>query len=190
MDPLELRLKNAAKEGDRMSNGVPHPRFGCSELEEAMMSHPHYTAPLDGPNRGRGVAVGFRWQGGQTSSATINVNSDGSIALITGSVDIGGTRVAVAQQAAEVLERREQILSQTATDARRIKVTAERDARHLVDDSELAASAKRRGEEIIREAEERAYKIVAAVEADALGRRRGADEYIREALSMFELEPA
>ena len=92
------------------------------------------------------------------------------------------------QQAAEVLERREQILSQTATDARRIKVTAERDARHLVDDSELAASAKRRAEEITREAEERAHQIVAAVEADALGRRRGADEYIRETLSKLEGE--
>ena len=78
MDPMELRLKNAVKEGDRMPNGVAHSVFGCVELEEAMKNHPHYTAPLGGPNRGRGVAVAFRAQGGQTSSATINVNGNGN----------------------------------------------------------------------------------------------------------------
>ena len=103
IDPMTLRLKNAVKEGDRMPNGVPHAVFGCRELEEAMLQHPHYTAPLGGPNRGRGVAVAFRAQGGQTSSATINVNSNGTINLITGSVDIGGTRTAIAMQAAEAL---------------------------------------------------------------------------------------
>ncbi|MCY4366986.1 MAG: xanthine dehydrogenase family protein molybdopterin-binding subunit [Chloroflexi bacterium] len=103
MDPMDLRLKNSVSEGDRMPNGVPHSVFGCVELEEAMKNHPHYTAPLGGPNRGRGVAVAFRAQGGQTSSATINVNSNGTINLITGSVDIGGTRTAIAMQAAEVL---------------------------------------------------------------------------------------
>ena len=103
LDPMDLRLKNAVKEGDRMPNGVPHAVFGCRELEEAMLQHPHYTAPLGGPNRGRGVAVAFRAQGGQTSSATINVNSNGTINLITGSVDIGGTRTAIAMQAAEAL---------------------------------------------------------------------------------------
>ena len=103
IDPLDFRLMNVSKEGDRMPNGVPHARLGCKELEEAMKAHPHYSAPLGGPNRRRGVAVGFRWQGGQASSATINVNSDGTINLITGSVDIGGTRTSVAMQAAEVL---------------------------------------------------------------------------------------
>jgi len=58
----------------------------------------------------------------------------------------------------------------------------------LVDDSEMVASAKRRAEEIIREAEERAQKIVAAVEVDARGRRRGADEYVRDALAKLEGE--
>ena len=103
VDPMELRLKNAVSEGDRMPNGVAHARFGCVELEEAMKNHPHYLAPLGGPNRGRGVAVAFRAQGGQVSSATINVNSDGTLNLITGSVDIGGTRTATAMQVAEVL---------------------------------------------------------------------------------------
>ena len=103
MDPLDFRLKNATKEGDRAPTGVPFPRIGCIELEEAMKAHPHYNAPLEGPNRGRGVVVGYWGNGGMMSSATINVNGDGTISLITGSVDIGGSRAAVAMQAAEVL---------------------------------------------------------------------------------------
>ena len=104
MDPLEFRIKNSVHEGDRAPSGVPHLRFGCEEVEQAMKAHPHYNAPLEGPNRGRGVAVGYRLNGGGSgSSATINVNANGTINLLTGSVDIGGTRTAVAMQAAEVL---------------------------------------------------------------------------------------
>ena len=103
MDPLDFRMKNAVKEGDLQPSGVPFPRIGYIEVLEAMKAHPHYNAPLEGPNRGRGMAVGFWFNVGMQSSATINVNGDGTISLITGSVDIGGTRVAVAMQAAEVL---------------------------------------------------------------------------------------
>jgi CO/xanthine dehydrogenase Mo-binding subunit len=116
MDPLDFRLKNAVKEGDRMPNGVPHPYFGVTEMEEAMKAHPHYQTPLSGPNQGRGVAVGYRWQGGQASSATITVNNDGTINLITGSVDIGGSRTAVAMQAAEVLGISAEDVSPTVVD--------------------------------------------------------------------------
>ncbi len=104
MDPIDFRIKNAPHEGDRAPSGVPHLIWGCEEVEEAMKSHPHYSAPLEGPNKGRGVAVGYRLNGGGSgSSATINVNANGTINLITGSVDIGGTRTSVAMQAAEVL---------------------------------------------------------------------------------------
>jgi len=70
---------------------------------EAVKSHPHYSAPLEGPNRGRGVAVGF-WRNNTGPSCVVaNVNGDGTVMLVEGSVDIGGSRVAVAQQLAEVL---------------------------------------------------------------------------------------
>ena len=116
MDPMDFRLKNAVKEGDRMPNGVSHPYFGITEMEQAMKDHPHYKTPLTGPNQGRGVAVGFRWQGGQPSSATITVNNDGTINLVTGSVDIGGSRTAVAMQAAEILGLRAEDVSPTVVD--------------------------------------------------------------------------
>ncbi|MCB1021078.1 MAG: xanthine dehydrogenase family protein molybdopterin-binding subunit [Bryobacterales bacterium] len=103
MDPIDLRLKNAAKEGTRRADGVKYPRIGCVEVLEAMKAHPHYSAPLGGPNRGRGVAVGFWFNVGLESSCTIALNADGKVSLVEGSTDIGGTRTSIAMQAAEVL---------------------------------------------------------------------------------------
>ena len=92
------------------------------------------------------------------------------------------------KQAAEILEYREQIITKTASEARKLKISAERDAKTLVEDSELVASAKRRAEEIIKEAEERGQKIIAAIEEDVRSRRRGADEYVRETLVKLDEE--
>ncbi|MBI1356051.1 MAG: molybdopterin-dependent oxidoreductase [Acidobacteria bacterium] len=103
VDPLDLRLKNAAKEGTRRADGVKFPRIGLVEVLEAMKAHPHYQTPLEGPHRGRGVAVGFWFNVGLESSCSISVNSDGTISLVEGSTDIGGTRTSIAMQAAEVL---------------------------------------------------------------------------------------
>ncbi len=103
IDPLDLRLKNAAKEGTRRADGPKYRRIGCVEVIEAMKKHPHYAAPLGGLNRGRGVAVGFWFNVGLPSSCTVSVNADGTVNLVEGSTDIGGTRTSVAMQAAEVL---------------------------------------------------------------------------------------
>ena len=103
MDPMEFRLINGAKEGTRRITGPRFPRIGCLETFEATKDHDHYNAPFDGPNRGRGVAAGFWFNAGGPSSANASVNSDGTVSLIEGSPDIGGSRVAVAQQLAEVL---------------------------------------------------------------------------------------
>ena len=103
IDPIELRLKNAAKEGTRRADGPTFPRIGCVEVLEAMRDHPHYSAPIGGPNRGRGVAIGFWFNIGMASACTISVNSDGTVNLTEGSTDIGGSRASVSMQAAEVL---------------------------------------------------------------------------------------
>ena len=157
MDPMELRLKNAVKEGDRMPNGVPHSRFGCVEVEEAMKNHPHYTAPLGGPNRGRGVAVGFRWQGGQMSSATINVNSNGTLNVITGSVDIGGTRTATAMQVAEVLGLQSEDINPSVGDTDSVGYTANTGGSRTAFDTGLAAIAA--AEEVKKQMAARAARV-------------------------------
>ena len=103
MDRLELRLLNGAREGTRRVNGLRNPRIGYLETVQAAREHEHYSAPLGGPNRGRGVATGFWVNGTGPSCATASVNADGTVSLVEGSPDIGGTRVAVAMQLAEVL---------------------------------------------------------------------------------------
>jgi len=103
MDPLEFRLLNSAKEGTRRATGPVFQRVGFVETLQAAKDHPHYTAPLTGLYRGRGVASGFWGNGTGPSSALAIVNPDGRVKLVEGSPDIGGTRASVSQQLAEVL---------------------------------------------------------------------------------------
>ena len=103
IDPMDLRIVNGAKEGTRRANGIVNPPIGAIETAEAAKAHEHYSAPLEGPYRGRGVASGFWINGGGAACATANVNYDGTVNLVIGSMDIGGTRPAAAQQLAEVL---------------------------------------------------------------------------------------
>ena len=96
MDPLEFRILNSAKEGDIRIDGPPTPHVGFVETVEAAKDHPHYSAPLEGENRGRGVASGYWPNFGMKSSVVINVTADGTISLVEGSTDIGGTRASIA----------------------------------------------------------------------------------------------
>jgi CO/xanthine dehydrogenase Mo-binding subunit len=102
MDPLELRLKNAARPGTTMIYGPKMAHGGYVETIEALINHPAYKAPL-GKNQGRGVASGYWFNGGGESSATVQVNEDGTVTITTGSVDIGGSRASMALMAAETL---------------------------------------------------------------------------------------
>ena len=103
IDPIELRLMNAVKEGDRRVDGPKFPVIGLLEVLEAMKNSPQYKKSLDGPNKGRGIAVGYWFNVGLQSSCNIMVNSDGTINLVEGSTDIGGSRASIAMQAAETL---------------------------------------------------------------------------------------
>ena len=103
MDPLEFRRLNASKEGTRQIPGPKFPLIGCLETVEAAKAHEHYSAPLEGRNRGRGVANGYWRNNTGAACATASVNADGTVSLVEGSPDIGGTRPAVAMQLAEVL---------------------------------------------------------------------------------------
>jgi CO/xanthine dehydrogenase Mo-binding subunit len=103
MDPIEFRLLNGSKEGTRRVDGPVFPRIGNIECLEAARDTKQYKTPLSGPYRGRGVATGFWFNIGLQSSCAIAVNADGTINLVEGSTDIGGTRASIAMQAAEVL---------------------------------------------------------------------------------------
>ncbi len=103
IDPIEFRLNNAAQEGTRRVDGPVYPRVGLVECLQAIQKSDHWKSPLTGPNRGRGVACGFWFNCGLKSSVAANVNADGTVTLVEGSTDIGGTRTSIAMQLAETL---------------------------------------------------------------------------------------
>jgi CO/xanthine dehydrogenase Mo-binding subunit len=107
MDRLEFRRLNGAQKGDRRPDGMLHPRIGFLETVEAARQHAHYQAPLQparpGLLRGRGVASGCWANGEGRSSATASLSSDGTVSLVSGSVDLNGTRLTLSMQLAETL---------------------------------------------------------------------------------------
>ena len=104
IDPVEFRLNNAAKEGTRQpANGPIYRRIGLVETLEAARNHPHYSAPKEGENIGRGIAAGAWFNGSGPASAVASVNADGTVSLVEGSPDVGGSRAAMAMQVADVL---------------------------------------------------------------------------------------
>jgi CO/xanthine dehydrogenase Mo-binding subunit len=102
MDPLEMRLKNAARPGTPTVYGPKQTHGGYVETVKALLDHPGYKTKL-GPNQGRGSASGYWFNGGGESGATVYVNTDGTAIVATGSPDIGGSRASMALMAAETL---------------------------------------------------------------------------------------
>src|SRR4029450_11927834 len=88
IDPIEVRLKNAAKEGTRRVDGPVYPRVGFIETLEAAKNSDPWKWKRTGTNRGRGIASGFWFNIGGTSSCSGSVNDDGTVTLIEGSTDI------------------------------------------------------------------------------------------------------
>ena len=102
LDPIEVRLKNASKEGTKASYGPKFERIGLVETLEAARAHPHYAAKV-GPNQGRGVSCGFWFNHGGETSVTMAMSEDGTVQLMVGTPDIGGSRASMALMAAEEL---------------------------------------------------------------------------------------
>ena len=102
MDPIDLRLKNAAGEGTRAPYGPTFPPIGLKACLNAAKEHPNYTSPVP-EGAGRGLAVGFWFNIGMQSSAEVRISEDGMVTVMEGSPDIGGSRAGMALMAAETL---------------------------------------------------------------------------------------
>src|SRR5580693_8948525 len=102
VDPMALREMNAARDGTKTPYGPTLTNVGYMQTLEAAKNHPNLQIPL-GPNQGRGVASGFWFNIGGESSASVHVNEDGTVAVVEGNPDIGGSRASMAMMAAEVL---------------------------------------------------------------------------------------
>jgi CO/xanthine dehydrogenase Mo-binding subunit len=102
MDPLDFRIKNAAKEGTKSSYGPVYGPIGIGPTLEAAKKHPHWNAPLD-PGVGRGMACGFWFNFGGQTCVDVNVTPDGNVTVAVGTIDVGGSRAALALAVAEEL---------------------------------------------------------------------------------------
>ena len=105
IDPLDFRMINVAEEGDKMTNGQTFNRIGMKEILNQISQHSCWTTPLEpGPYRGRGLAAGF-WAGATlTSSAYLLVHPDGTVTLVSGQVDLTGTRTTMQQIVADEMQ--------------------------------------------------------------------------------------
>ncbi len=102
LDPLRVRLANAAKKGTIASYGPTFEDIGLIATLEAAQKHPHYSAPLL-ENQGRGLSCGFWFNFGGNTCVSLNINFDGTVGIVEGNPDIGGSRASISQMAAEEL---------------------------------------------------------------------------------------
>ncbi len=106
LDPLQLRIKNLLKKGDHYTPGDTP--VDC-DLKAGLMQAAEeigWNQKITGPNRGKGLAVCMKDGGGtyKVSSAAVKMNADGSVVLLTGTVEVGqGARTALSQVVAEEL---------------------------------------------------------------------------------------
>jgi CO/xanthine dehydrogenase Mo-binding subunit len=101
LDQIEVRKKNAARGGDIRPDGTPWPAIGLAQCLER--AEPIYRAELAaaGPNEGVGVALGGWFGGTEPASALCRLESDGTLKISIGSVDLTGTNSSLQVIAAE-----------------------------------------------------------------------------------------
>lgn len=103
MDPLEIRMMNGVEAGDRALGGNPYGSVGYKECLKRAGEAIGWGTPKE-KNRGRGVASINHISGIVSSAATVKMNEDGTVVLLTGAVDIGqGSDTTLSQMAAEEL---------------------------------------------------------------------------------------
>lgn len=111
MDPLAFRLKNAIKEGDPTFDHRTWPRIGLIECLDKAREQPLWAQRLNQPvpdmykhwKIGTGVAAGG-WPGGtETAAAACRLETDGTLTVIVGTVDLTGSDTSLALIAAEGL---------------------------------------------------------------------------------------
>jgi CO/xanthine dehydrogenase Mo-binding subunit len=104
IDPLELRLRNALKDGDITAEGKSMKDVKCHEVLQAVARACNWSGFKKQKNVGRGVAVGHRNVGTGDANARVAVQHDGTVSLLTTYTDTGtGSYTILCQIVAEVL---------------------------------------------------------------------------------------
>jgi CO/xanthine dehydrogenase Mo-binding subunit len=106
LDPLEFRLKNLFKKGDIYTAGDTPVDCDLAEGLLKVADAIHWKDQSDKPNRAKGISCCIKDAGGtyKVAGATVKMTSDGSVFLLTGTVEVGqGPRTALTQVVAEEL---------------------------------------------------------------------------------------
>ena len=102
MDPLQLRLKNAARAGTPMIYGPKLGHGGYAETSRHW-STIRPTRRRSAPTRGAASPRAIGSTAAASRAPSVQVNEDGTVIIATGSPDIGGSRASMALMAAETL---------------------------------------------------------------------------------------
>jgi CO/xanthine dehydrogenase Mo-binding subunit len=106
MDPYELRVKNLRALGEPFMPGESGIDSDLVEGLDVVAAELGYHGREPAPNRGMGLAVGFKDGGGvnKPAQARVKINATGQVIVSSGSVEIGqGISTALCLVAAEVL---------------------------------------------------------------------------------------
>lgn len=109
IDPVEFRMRHALDEGEPFATGTPVRSFGLRACLEEAAKAIGWSAPrpkaIAGRPRGKGIAVGVKAVlTPSISGAIVTMNADGSVNVLTSTVEMGqGSETALAQIAAEEL---------------------------------------------------------------------------------------
>ncbi len=174
IDPIELRKRNAVKEGDRHAYGYRFGKVGFLETLEAASSHAHTAAPkpvLPGKLVGRGIACGFWGNYGGRSSAVASLNTDGTLNLSTGSVDLSGTRTSLALQLAECLQIPVELIHSQVASTNSISYTEGSYGSRTTYATGLAVYEV--GQKIVRELKQRAAQLLEVENEDEVDYHQG-----------------
>ena len=154
MDPLEIRRKNGYQEKDTYINGQVMHAVGLGETLERASREIGWGSPKPKPQgtrfRGKGLAAMIKGTATPTeSSCFIKVNPDGSITLLSSTVEIGaGEKTVLAQIAAETIGVTIESISipnpDTATTPFDAGVTSSRTTYHMGNAVRLAGQEARR----------------------------------------------
>jgi len=106
LDPLDLRLKNLLKKGDLYTAGDTPVDCDLKEGLVKVADAIGWREKSAKPNRAKGISCCIKDAGGtyKVAGATVKMSSDGSVVLLTGTVEVGqGPRTALSQVVAEEL---------------------------------------------------------------------------------------
>jgi len=102
LDPVELRRRNQATDSGQMADGVTWPVLGTSAVLDALAADPDWARRDELPeDEGIGIALGL-WAGAcAPASVTARLETDGTLTIATGMVDMSGHTATFQALAAE-----------------------------------------------------------------------------------------